>query len=332
MTFLIAFLISFIGCWVLVPMTFALARMLGVYVIVPERQCVVYMLFGKVLATIDEPGIHFLLPRLGLSAFIVNWLGSRHVIDMRLDQQYQRSQPVNSEEGAPMGIGIWFEMFISDPVAYLFKNADPRGSLGANVSNSTVRCLSNLPLNAMLINRHSMSSTVRDEVSPKSHEWGYRLGSVYIRKVHFRDVAMIRQIESKVVNRLRQVTSAIKQDGANQVSIITSTAERRAAIEFAKASALRPQLVGAALKEVSRDSEVASALFAILETQKALAGNGRITLIPPGHSLLEQSLAAEADGVSVTGGTARTEAQPAVPVVETSGTWPFQPPPATGVL
>lgn len=319
MTFLIAFVLSFIFSWTLVPMTSALARMLGVYVIVPERQCVVYMLFGKVLATIDEPGIHFLLPRLGLSAFIVNWLGSRHVIDMRLDQQYQRSQPVNSEEGAPMGIGIWFEMFISDPVAYLFKNADPRGSLGANVSNSTVRCLSNLPLNAMLINRHSMSSTVRDEVSPKSHEWGYRLGSVYIRKVHFRDVAMIRQIESKVVNRLRQVTSAIKQDGANQVSIITSTAEWRAAIEFAKASALRPQLVGAALKEVSRDSEVASALFAILETQKALAGNGRITLIPPGHPLLEQSLAAEADGVSATGGAACTEVQPTVPAVALPG-------------
>jgi hypothetical protein len=45
--------------------------------------------------------------------------------------------------------------------------------------------------------------------------------------VHFRDLAMIRQIEEKVVNRLRQVTSAIKQDGANQVNIIKSTAERR---------------------------------------------------------------------------------------------------------
>ena len=55
---------------------------------------------------------------------------------------------------------------------------------------------------------------------------------------------MIRQIESKVVNRLRQVTSAIKQDGANQVSIITSTAERKAAVEFAKAAAIRPELVG----------------------------------------------------------------------------------------
>ena len=45
---------------------------------------------------------------------------------------------------------------------------------------------------------------------------------------------MIRQIESKVVNRLRQVTSSIKQDGTNQVNIISSTAERQAAVEFAK--------------------------------------------------------------------------------------------------
>src|SRR5207248_7799203 len=110
---------------------------------------------------------------------------------------------------------------------------------------ATVRTLSNLPLSEMLEDRHRMSKAVRDEVSPKSEEWGYKLGTVYIRKVHFRDVGMIKQIEEKVVNRLRQVTSAIRQDGANQVSIITSTAERQAAIEFAKAAAMRPQIVGA---------------------------------------------------------------------------------------
>ncbi len=81
-----------------------------------------------------------------------------------------------------------------------------------------------MPLADMLQNRHVMSQTVRSEVSPQSREWGYSLGSVYIRKVHFRDVGMIRQIEAKVVNRLRQVTSAIKQDGTNQVNIIASTA------------------------------------------------------------------------------------------------------------
>ena len=185
-----------------------------------------------------------------------------------------------------MGIGIWFEMYISDPVAYLFKNADPRGSIRANVGNATVRCLSNMPLAAMLENRHGMSQAVRDEVSPKADEWGYSIGSVYIRKVHFRDGAMIAQIEAKVVNRLRQVTSAIQQDGANQVSIITSTAERQAAVEFAKATALRPQIVGSALRKVAQDPEVMEAMFEMLETQRLLDGPSRITLVPKGTGTL----------------------------------------------
>src|SRR5512135_960676 len=138
----------------------------------------------------------------------------------------------------------------------------------------------------MLENRHAMSLTVRTEVCPQSEEWGYKLGSVYIRKVHFRDAGMMQQIEGKVVNRLRQVTSAIKQDGANQVSIITSTAERRAAIEFAKAAALRPQIVGAALQQIARDPEIARAMFDILETEQLLAGEAEITLLPKGQEIL----------------------------------------------
>ncbi len=267
----IAFIVSVIGWAILVPLFLGICRLCGLFTTVNEGRCKVYVLFGKVLATLNEPGLHFLPVKLGLAAFIVNFLGKCYELDMRLDQEYLRSQPVNSEEGAPMGIGIWYEMFISDPTAYLFKNADPRGSLGANVSNSTVRCLSNLPLDKMLVNRHAMSSTVRNEVSPKSNQWGYQLGSVYIRKVHFRDTNMIHQIEEKVVNRLRQVTAAIRQAGANQVSIITSTAERQAAIEFAKAAAMRPRIVGAALQEISTDKEVSAALFNVLEVQNLLA-------------------------------------------------------------
>ena len=105
------------------------------------------MLFGKVRLILDEPGLHFPLgTALGWRALFVNFFGDVRVVDLRLDQEYLRSQPVNSEEGAPMGIGVWYEMWISDPVAYLFKNADPRGSLRANVSNATVRNLSNMKL------------------------------------------------------------------------------------------------------------------------------------------------------------------------------------------
>jgi regulator of protease activity HflC (stomatin/prohibitin superfamily) len=288
MNLIIAAAASFIAWFVIVPVIFWLLRIFGVYAIVEERTCNVYVLFGKVVAVLDEPGLHILLFKLGLKAPIVRWLGRLYVLDMRIDQQYLRSQPVNSEEGAPMGIGIWYEMFISDPVAFLFKNADPRGSLATNVSNSTVRCLSNLKLADLLQNRHSMSLTVRTEVSPQSHEWGYKLGSVYIRKVHFRDAQMIQQIEEKVVNRLRQVTSSIKQDGANQVSIITSTAERQAAVEFAKAAAMRPRIVGEALNKVAADPEVEAAMFEILEIQKIVDSKARITLIPEKSGILSE--------------------------------------------
>jgi regulator of protease activity HflC (stomatin/prohibitin superfamily) len=267
------------------PILLALARIFGLYAIVNERTCRVYVLFGKVIAKLDEPGLHILPLKIGPSAFIVNLLGKCYVLDLRLDQEYRRSEPVNSEEGAPMGIGIWYEMWISDPVAYLFKNTDPRGSLRANVSNATVRCLSNMPLAEMLETRHQMSQTVRTEVSAQSQAWGYQLGSVYIRKVHFRDAGMIKQIEEKVVNRLRQVTSAIKQAGANQVSVITSSAEREASIEFAKAAAIRPNTLGKALREIAEEPAVSGALFEILETQKLLASAARLTMLQAGpHS------------------------------------------------
>ena len=289
--FLIAVLGTMLGLSILVPLVFFFARALGLYAIVEERRCRVYVLFGKVLLVLDEPGFHILPFRLGPAAFIMNWLGRCYDLDMRLDQEYLRSTPVNSEEGAPMGIGIWYEMFIGDPVAYLFKNADPRGSLAANVGSAAIRSLSNMKLAAMLENRHTMSLTVRTEVSPKSQEWGYRLGSVYIRKVHFRDAGMIKGIEAKVVNRLRQVTSAIKQDGANQVSVITSTAERQAAIEFSKAAAMRPRIVGEALQRIGQDPDIARAMFEILETQRILDSKAEITLVPRNGGVLGDLLA-----------------------------------------
>ncbi|GMU53304.1 MAG: hypothetical protein AMXMBFR33_24500 [Candidatus Xenobia bacterium] len=274
---------SFIFFFIGVEVLLGFARFFGLYVVVQERTCRIYTLWGQVKGAIDEPGFYFLPAKLGLDALLINFFGKCYVVDLRLDQEYLRGVPVNSEEGAPMGIGVWYEMYISDPVNYLFKNTDPRGSLRASVSSAAVRCLSNMKLANMLENRHQMSRTVRAEVSPQSHQWGYKVGSVYIRKVHFRDRGMLREIEIKVVTRLRQVTSAIRQDGANQVNLITSSAERQAAVEFAKAAALRPQIVGGALNEIAEEPEIVQVMFEILETQRLLEAEGAdLTIIPAG--------------------------------------------------
>jgi hypothetical protein len=273
----------------------AFGRLFGFYTTIEEKESRVYVLFGDIVGVIDRPGFHFLWAELGWKAFFVNWLGQVHKRNLGLQQEYLRSIPVNSEEGTPMGIGVWCEMFIMDPAAHIFKNVDPQGSLSANVKNATIKHLSNLPLLDMLVNRHPMSQSVREDVSPLSAQWGYKLGSVYIRKVHFRDDDMVTQIESKVVNRLRQVTAAIKQDGLNQVNIIKSRAEQQAAVEFARAASMRPKIVSETIQNISKDPDVLSTMFDVLEYQRIIDGDNDLTLVPSGseNSILTQLLASK---------------------------------------
>jgi len=287
---IILFVVIFLGLFLMERFFLGFFKLIGLYVIVKEKETFVYTFFGKVIGEIDEPGLHCLWIKLGWRGFFVNIFGKKYKVDMRLDQEYLRSLSVNSEEGAPMGVGVWYEMFITNASDYLFKNADPKGSLATNVGNSTVRSLSNLPLDKLMMDRHTMSKTVRSEVSEKSQKWGYNIGSCYIRKVHFRDEHMVKQIESKVVNRLRQVTSAINQDGQNQVSIIHETAEKLAAIEFGRAATIRPRIIGQALQVVSEDADVAEALFEILETEEIINNNIQLETIPGKTELMEELL------------------------------------------
>ena len=179
---------------------------------------------------------------------------------------------------APMGVGIWFEMFVKEPKAFLFQNSDPIGSLKANVATAVVKQLSNLRLEVLLENRDALSRKVREEVTPTSSQWGFSLGSTYIRKVAFRDKGMIAEIQRKVVNRLRQVTAAMRQAGENAVAIIHSAADNKASQRLGQAQAVRPQVVGRALAEIQRTPEVATALFTLLDIQATLRSPGKIIL------------------------------------------------------
>ena len=89
------------------------------------------------------------------------FFGQKYRVSTALKQNYLRNQMVNSEEGTPMGVGIWYEMQVTDPVVYLFTNTDPEGSLKANVASSTISTLSNLEMEKMLEDRHSLSRTSR---------------------------------------------------------------------------------------------------------------------------------------------------------------------------
>lgn len=76
------------------------------------------------------------------------------------------------------------------------------------------------------------------------------------------------------------------------VKTVFGRAERLAAVEFAKAGAIRPKIVGDAMQEITSDPDVANAMFEILEMQNMLDNKGKLTLVPPGSDLLNQLIVA----------------------------------------
>lgn len=281
--------VAFIVGLLYIPLLLAIARALGLYAIVNEREAQVFTLFGKVIGTLDEPGLRFPLGYFGPKALLVPFFGKLYRVSTTLRQHYLRDQMVNSEEGTPMGVGIWYEMRVSDPVAYLFRNANPDASLQANVASSTISTLSNLEMDKMLEDRHQLSRRVRATVSPLSEQWGYQLGSVYIRKVAFTDRQMVDNITEKVVKRLVQVTSAMKQDGENRVGLIKSETAFNVSQQMAEAAATRPAIVGEALNAIAQqDPEVLDAVMEVMETEQLIHSGAKVEMLPAGAELMVQ--------------------------------------------
>lgn len=274
------YFLAFLAGLLAFPIGIRLLAWLGFFLVVQERVSVVFTLFGKVIGCFSEAGLQSPLRRLGLRALLIPFFGKKHFVASSMRQNYLRNQMVNSEEGTPMGVGIWYEMKVINPEHYLFINANPDQSLEANVANATVSVLSNLEMDTMLEDRHSLSRSVRSHVSPLSEKWGYQLGSVYIRKVAFTDAQMVNDITAKVVKRLVQVTSAMKQDGENRVGLIRSQANRRVSEEMARAMSMRPEVVGDMLNQIGRkDSEIRDAVLTVLETEKLIEAKPEVEIV-----------------------------------------------------
>ena len=271
------------------PIFLGICRTFGIYTCVRECEAQVFTLFGKVIGTLDRPGLQIPITKFGLRAMLLPFFGKRYVVNTALRQHYLRGQMVNSEEGTPMGVGIWYEMQVQEPVSYLFTNANPDGSLQANVTSSTISTLSNLEMEKMLEDRHTLSRTVRQAVSPLSEKWGYRLGSVYIRKVEFTDRQMVDNITEKVVKRLVQVTSAMKQDGENRVGLIKSETAYKVSQKMAEAAAARPKIVGQKLNEIGKDdAEVLSTVLEVMEVNSLIESGATIDVLPEQGNMLFQ--------------------------------------------
>ena len=65
-------LVSFFLFFIFEPLVRFFLRLFGVYAIVKEVTCHVYVLFGIVVGVLQEPGLHLLWLKMGPSALVAN--------------------------------------------------------------------------------------------------------------------------------------------------------------------------------------------------------------------------------------------------------------------
>ena len=100
---------------------------------------------------------------------------------------------------------------------------------------------------------------------------------------------MVQNITEKVVKRLVQVTSAMKQDGENRVGLIKSETAFKVSQKMAEAAAARPCIVGGELNEIAKkDPEILDTVLDVMEVQNLLASNASFDLMPASSQMLIQ--------------------------------------------
>ena len=76
MIFITLFIVTFILCVLTLPFVLAGLKIINFYTAVNEGRCKVYVLFGKVLGVVTQPGLHLLWLSLGPQAALVRFFWS----------------------------------------------------------------------------------------------------------------------------------------------------------------------------------------------------------------------------------------------------------------
>ena len=84
----IAPLIALIVGMAFIPICLKLARGFCLYAIVQECEAQVFTLFGKVMGTLDTPGLHFPVSSFGMRALLLPMFGKRYTVSTALRQNY----------------------------------------------------------------------------------------------------------------------------------------------------------------------------------------------------------------------------------------------------
>ena len=239
----------------LVPLLAALFR--AVTVEVEDEEAVLVTSFGRLVAKLTRPGLHWYPSR------AMPWVKT-HDVSLRKDFRDFKDVHVNDSRGTTVMIDLWLEFRITDPVKALFEVSDWDRLLQNLVAHAATSILCNREFKQILCDRSELSEILRDEIRDETARWGITVERVYIRNVMLLP-EVSRQIFETVAARLERARADIEEAGRLAVAKLEADTSVRVAALVAEAKGQYPKAIGAALGRLRAEPEVLAAYTELYE-------------------------------------------------------------------
>lgn len=218
---------------------------------VEERQSVLVTRFGKHIATIDRPGLHFMPRR------IFPWIGLI-TVNRRRDGRHFKDVAVNDARGTTVTLDLWLEHRIDDPIRASFAVDDWERALPNLVARAATAVLGNREFHELLRAPDELADLLRDEVATQAAPWGLGVNALMIRDVHVLP-GVARDLLATINARLERARAEIEERGRLAVDAHDADTSASIAGLVAEARAQYPLAIGRALADLRRHPEVHAA-------------------------------------------------------------------------
>lgn len=233
-----------------IPLVVLLLRAL--IVTVDDNQSALVTRFGKLLYTLDRPGLHFLPRR------VLPWIRVRSV-DRRRDGRRFTGVAVNDARGTTITVDLWLELRIVDPARATFSVDDWEKSLPNLVARAATAVLAGREFHEILAAHDELADLLRADIAAQCAPWGIHIDAVMIRDVHVLP-SVARDLLATINARLERARAEIEERGRLAVAAHDADTSADIAALVAEARAQYPLAVGRALADLrQRDPAVLAA-------------------------------------------------------------------------
>lgn len=231
------------------PLLLALARALTLEV--EDEEAVLITRFGKLDRTLKSPGL------LVFPSMLLPWMQARRV-SLQRDFREISGVHINDARGTTVGVDLWVEFRIVDPVRATFQVADWDRAMQNLISHTASAVLGDREFKQILGDRTELGTSIKRLTESETARWG-----IAIERVFIRDVKLLPEVSrlmlQTIAAQLERARADVDQAGRLAVAQLEADTSVRVAALIAEAKGQYPQAVGRAFEALKKQPAVLDA-------------------------------------------------------------------------